>query len=105
VKSKRGRVSLYSADFAGKTTANGETFDPDGLTMAHRTLPFGTRVRVTDLENQRSVVAHGQRSPGPFVAGRIADLSPRRGTADRDGGERRRRCRPGNHLARGVGRL
>jgi rare lipoprotein A len=71
---ERGRVSLYGAEFAGKTTANGEPFDPDGLTMAHRTLPFGTRVRVTNLENQRSVeVTVNDR--GPAVAGRIADLS------------------------------
>jgi rare lipoprotein A len=70
----RGRVSLYGADFAGKTTASGETFDPNGLTMAHRTLPFGTRVRVTNLENQRSVVVT-VNDRGPFVAGRIADLS------------------------------
>jgi rare lipoprotein A len=70
----RGRVSLYGADFAGKTTASGEMFDPDGLTMAHRTLPFGTRVRVTNLENQRSVVVT-VNDRGPFVAGRIADLS------------------------------
>ena len=67
-------MSLYGADFAGKTTANGETFDPDELTMAHRTLPFGTRVRVTNLENQRSVVVT-VNDRGPFVAGRIADLS------------------------------
>ena len=67
-------MSLYGEDFAGKTTANGETFDPDKLTMAHRTLPFGTRVRVTNLENQRSVVVT-VNDRGPFVAGRIADLS------------------------------
>jgi rare lipoprotein A len=71
---ERGRVSLYGADFVGKTTANGETFNPDGLTMAHRRLPFGTRVRVTNLENQRSVVVT-VNDRGPFVAGRIADLS------------------------------
>ena len=71
---ERGRVSLYGEDFAGKTTANGETFNPDALTMAHRTLPFGTRVRVTNLENQRSVVVT-VNDRGPFVAGRIADLS------------------------------
>ena len=71
---ERGRVSLYGADFAGKTTANGETFDPEALTMAHRTLPFGTRVRVTNLENQRSVVVT-VNDRGPFVVGRIADLS------------------------------
>ena len=78
----RGRVSLYGEEFAGKTTANGETFDPNALTMAHRTLPFGTRVRVTNLENHRSVeVVVNDR--GPAVAGRIADLS--RGAATRIG--------------------
>lgn len=72
--SMRGRISHYGEEFAGKKTANGEIFDPDGLTMAHRTLPFGTRVRVTNLENQRSVeVVVNDR--GPAVAGRIADLS------------------------------
>ena len=67
-------MSLYGAEFAGKTTANGDVFDPDGLTMAHRTLPFGTRVRVTNAENNRNVeVTVNDR--GPAVAGRIADLS------------------------------
>ena len=71
---QRGRVSHYGSDFAGKKTANGDVFDPDALTMAHRTLPFGTRVRVTNLENQRSVeVLVNDR--GPAIAGRIADLS------------------------------
>ena len=78
----RGRVSLYGAEFAGKKTANGETFDPNALTMAHRTLAFGTRVRVTNLDNQRSVeVVVNDR--GPAVAGRIADLS--RAAAERIG--------------------
>lgn len=74
-KSKeRGRISMYGSKFSGRKTASGETFDPSALTMAHRTLPFGTRVRVTNLENQRSVdVVVNDR--GPFVAGRIADLS------------------------------
>jgi len=71
---ERGRVSLYGDEFAGKTTASGDVFDPNALTMAHRSLPFGTRVRVTNTENQRSVeVTVTDR--GPFVAGRIADLS------------------------------
>ena len=71
---QRGRISLYGNAFAGKKTASGELFDPEALTMAHRTLPFGTRVRVTNLENQRSVeVVVNDR--GPFVTGRIADLS------------------------------
>lgn len=71
---ERGRVSTYGSEFAGRKTASGEPFDPAALTMAHRTLPFGTRVRVTNLENQRSVdVVVNDR--GPFVSGRIADLS------------------------------
>jgi rare lipoprotein A len=71
---QRGRISMYGKDFAGKKTASGDIFDPKALTMAHRTLPFGTRVRVTNLENRRSVeVVVNDR--GPFVAGRIADLS------------------------------
>jgi rare lipoprotein A len=65
---------MYGEEFAGKKTASGEAFDPASLTMAHRTLPFGTRVRVTNLENERSVeVVVNDR--GPYVAGRIADLS------------------------------
>jgi rare lipoprotein A len=71
---ERGRVSLYGADFAGRKTASGEPFDPGALTMAHRTLPFGTVVRVINVENQRSVdVTVNDR--GPYVPGRIADLS------------------------------
>jgi len=73
-KQQRGPISMYGARFAGKKTASGEPFDPAALTMAHRTLPFGTRVRVTNLENQRSVeVVVNDR--GPFAFGRIADLS------------------------------
>ena len=57
----------------GQITFEAEV-DPTALTMAHRTLAFGTRVRVTNLENQRSVeVVVNDR--GPFVSGRIADLS------------------------------
>lgn len=71
---QRGKISLYGTAHAGKTTASGAVFDPDALTMAHRTLPFGTRVRVTNLENRQSVeVVVNDR--GPYVAGRIADLS------------------------------
>ena len=71
---QRGRISLYGNTLAGKPTASGDTFDPERLTMAHRTLPFGTLVRVTNQDNQRSVeVVVNDR--GPFVPGRIADLS------------------------------
>jgi rare lipoprotein A len=70
-----GRASFYAASFTGKKTASGEIFDPDALTMAHRSLPFGTKVRVTNVRNQRSVeVVVNDR--GPQVEGRIADLSP-----------------------------
>jgi rare lipoprotein A len=73
-KQQRGRISMYGVEFAGRKTASGEPFDPAALTMAHRTLPFGTRVRVTNLQNQRSVeVVVNDR--GPFAPGRIADLS------------------------------
>lgn len=71
---QRGKLSLYGAAHAGKPTASGAGFDPAALTMAHRTLPFGTRVRVTNLENSRSVVVV-VNDRGPFVQGRIADLS------------------------------
>jgi len=71
---QRGRISIYGNDFAGRKTASGEPFDPTALTMAHPTLAFGTRVRVTNLDNQRSVeVVVNDR--GPFMSGRIADLS------------------------------
>ncbi|HSV18756.1 MAG TPA: septal ring lytic transglycosylase RlpA family protein, partial [Casimicrobiaceae bacterium] len=74
VRTLRGKVSMYGDEFAGRKTANGEVFDPQALTMAHRTLPFGTRVRVTNLENHRSVeVVVNDR--GPFIPSRIADLS------------------------------
>ena len=71
---ERGRISHYGAAFAGKTTASGERFDPAALTMAHRTLPFGTLVRITNIENQRSVEVK-VNDRGPFVAGRLADVS------------------------------
>ena len=61
--------------FAGKKTASGDVFDPEALTMAHRTLPLGTRVRVTNVRNQRSVELT-VNDRGPAVEGRIADLSP-----------------------------
>ena len=71
---QRGRISMYGNEFAGRKTASGEPFDPAALTMAHRTMAFGTRVRVTNLENRRSVeVVVNDR--GPFVRGRIADVS------------------------------
>ena len=69
-----GIASFYHSSLVGNLTANGERYDEGALTAAHRTLGLGTRVRVTNLENQRSVeVVVNDR--GPFVSGRIADLS------------------------------
>jgi rare lipoprotein A len=58
----------------GKRTANGERFNPHGLTAAHRTLPFGARVLVTNLNNGKSVVVR-INDRGPFSKGRVIDLS------------------------------
>jgi rare lipoprotein A len=59
---------------AGKT-ANGETFSPGKLTAAHRTLPFGTMVRVTNLRNSRTVIVR-INDRGPFTKGRVIDVTP-----------------------------
>ncbi|WP_298613022.1 septal ring lytic transglycosylase RlpA family protein [uncultured Thermosynechococcus sp.] len=69
-----GLASWYGPGFHGARTANGERFDQDALTAAHRTLPFGTRVRVTNLQNGRSVVVR-INDRGPFTGGREIDLS------------------------------
>ncbi len=69
-----GYASWYGSDFHGKRTATGETYNMHALTAAHKTLPLGTRVKVTNLENGRSayLVVNDR---GPFVRGRIIDLS------------------------------
>ena len=72
--SEQGLASWYGQAFHGRRTASGETFDMHALTAAHRTLPFGTRVRVTHLGNGRSVVVR-INDRGPFRSGRIVDLS------------------------------
>ena len=66
-----GLASYYTYD---SKTANGEKFDPHELTAAHRTLPFGTQVRVTDVATGRSVTVR-VNDRGPFVAGRVIDVS------------------------------
>lgn len=71
-----GIASWYGADFHGKATANGEVFDMNAVTAAHKTLPMPSMVRVTNLENGRSVVVR-VNDRGPFVNGRIIDLSRR----------------------------
>lgn len=69
-----GRASWYGPRFHGRRTANGERFNKFHLTAAHRTLPFGTRVRVTNLQNGRSIVVR-INDRGPYIRGRIIDLS------------------------------
>lgn len=69
-----GIASYYAEEFQGRTTANGEVFEMNALTAAHRTLPFGTRVRVTNTENDRSVVVR-INDRGPFKDERVIDLS------------------------------
>lgn len=66
-----GMASYY---WQGQQTASGARFNPNGLTAAHRSLPFGTRVRVTNRHNGRSVIVV-INDRGPFIAGRIIDLS------------------------------
>lgn len=72
--SEIGVASWYGNEFHGRPTSSGEVFDQNDLTAAHRTLPFGTHVMVTNLANDRSVVVR-INDRGPFVRGRIIDLS------------------------------
>ena len=69
-----GVASWYGPGFYGRRTANGETFRKGTLTAAHRTLPFGTMVRVTNLENGRSVIVR-INDRGPFKYHRVIDLA------------------------------
>ena len=70
----QGAASWYGPGFYGRTTASGERLRKGTLTAAHRTLPFGTRVRVTNLENGRSVVVR-INDRGPFSRHRVIDLA------------------------------
>lgn len=70
----QGIASFYGREFAGRPTATGERFNPEAMTAAHRSLPFGTRVRVTNTRNGRSVVVR-INDRGPFIRGRVIDLS------------------------------
>ncbi len=71
---ERGMASWYGEDFHGWVTANGEIYDMEAMTAAHRTLPLGTEVRVTNAENGRQVhVRINDR--GPYLHGRVIDLS------------------------------
>ena len=69
-----GKGTWYGGKFHGGPTASGETYDKRSMTAAHRSLPFGTRVRVTNLRNGRSVVVR-INNRGPYGKGRIIDLS------------------------------
>lgn len=71
---QEGTVSWYGDHFHHRSTASGDTFNANALTMAHPTLPFGTRVKVTNLGNGRSVVVT-VNDRGPFIGHRIANLS------------------------------
>ena len=70
----KGIASFYGYDGSGNKTASGEKFNPEAMTAAHRTLPFGTRVRVTNPHNGRSVIVR-INDRGPFIHGRVIDLS------------------------------
>ena len=67
-------MASWYGNESGNRTANGERFNPNGLTAAHRHLPFGTKVKVTNLKNHKSIIVR-INDRGPFVRGRIIDLS------------------------------
>lgn len=70
------KASYYHDKFSGKKTASGEVFDNSKYTAAHKTLPFGTKIKVTNLKNKRSVVLT-VTDRGPFTKGRTVDMSKR----------------------------
>ena len=67
-------ASWYGGKFHGRTTASGEKYDKWAMTAAHKTLPFGTMVRVTNIVNNKSAVVR-RNDRGPFIKGRVIDLS------------------------------
>jgi rare lipoprotein A len=71
---EQGKLAWYGSKFAGRKTASGQRYDPNALTMAHKTLPFGTRVKVTNLANKRNVELI-VNDRGPTQADRIGDVS------------------------------
>ena len=75
LKTDTGVASYYAVKFHGRKTASGEIFHKDSLTAAHKTLPFGTRVRVTNLKNNKSVIVK-VNDRGMQGKKRIIDLSP-----------------------------
>src|SRR3712207_1064649 len=73
-KIQGGHASWYGPGFHGRRTASGETFNTNALTAAHRSLPFGTRVRVVNEKTGRSVIVR-INDRGPFAKGRVIDLA------------------------------
>lgn len=71
---EEGIASWYGSDFHGKKTANGERYDMHGMTAAHKLLPFGTKVKVTNRNNGKSIVVR-INDRGPFVSNRVIDLT------------------------------
>lgn len=74
LQTEQGIASWYGPGFHGRKTANGEIYNMHEMTAAHKTLPFGARVKVIDLETGRSVIVR-INDRGPFVEGRVIDLS------------------------------
>jgi len=73
-KTQKGYASYYSDYYEGRKTANGEIFQHSKITAAHKTLPFGTKVLVTNLSNHKTVVVR-INDRGPYVRRRIIDLT------------------------------
>jgi rare lipoprotein A len=72
--SETGKLAWYGKKFAGRKTASGEAFNPEALTMAHKTLPFGTMIKVTNPKNGKSVTLR-VNDRGPTQADRVGDVS------------------------------
>ncbi len=72
--SGNAKVSWYGSDWHGKKTANGEIYDMNSMTAAHKKLPFGTKVKITNTRNDKSVIVR-INNRGPYIKGREFDLS------------------------------
>jgi rare lipoprotein A len=69
-----GKLAWYGRKFAGRRTASGEVYNPDAMTMAHKTLPFGSRVKVTNVKNKKSATLR-VNDRGPTQPDRVGDVS------------------------------
>jgi rare lipoprotein A len=74
LETQEGWASFYGGEFNGRKTANGEIFDKNKFTAAHRTLPLGTTARITHVNNKKNVIVR-INDRGPFVSGRILDVA------------------------------